>query len=159
MGRGGAGRSGPRRGKKRPPGCGTRRLLSLRGPEVSRPLPASGRPPGSRDRRREGWARAGEPPAGLLHAELGSSRGPGAAWRPSQALYPLRSDPFSAGSESSSKKACHLCTALSLSTDRGFCNHSSPRLHRPCRTNFSRLDLFGSKALTFSHSLLVVWAS
>lgn len=34
-------------------------LLSLLGSEVSRPLPASGRPPGSGDQRWEGWAHAG----------------------------------------------------------------------------------------------------
>lgn len=114
---GGAGMSGPPRGrkkkKKKPLGCETRRPLSPRGPEVSWPLPASGRPPGSRHQRWEGRAHAGAPrcppPPPCAAAPAETPAQPGVC---PPHFTPSCPGPFPAGSGSSDRKASPLCTAL-----------------------------------------------
>ena len=76
----------------------------------------------------------------------------GAAGRASHTLYPLVSDPFLAGSESSNNKASPFCTALSRSPVGS--NPESPRLPRPCQRNFSHFCLVPEPGLS-PHSLLV----
>lgn len=140
-----------RRKKKKKKSCRTRQLLSPCGSEVSWPLPASGRPPGSRDQWWEDWAHAGQslcwapPPCRIQPRSLRSLQ-----CAPDTTPY-SRLTRFSGVLRSPITSI--LIHELRSEALVRVCSHLSPRLHR-WRRNFSNLCLVRKPKTFPTHFLL-----